>query len=186
MNFADYSSTVLKEIEQTLKQVDGSRLSEFSVQLWQSPKVFVAGAGRTGLVMRCFAMRLMHLGLYVQILGDTLTGAMKKEDCLLIGSGSGETPSLVSIAEKAQELGVRIVLFGLNPDSSIGKLASDCLRIPAPSPKLNHAAACHSIQPMGSLFEQSLLLTLDSLVGVMMHQKGMNSKSMFLNHANVE
>jgi D-arabinose 5-phosphate isomerase GutQ len=39
---------------------------------------------------------------------------------------------------------------------------------------------------MGSLFEQSLLLTLDSLVGVMMHQKGMNSKSMFLNHANVE
>ena len=63
MNFADYSSAVLKEIEQTLKQVDGSKLSEFSVQLWQSPKLFVTGAGRTGLVMRCFAMRLMHLGL---------------------------------------------------------------------------------------------------------------------------
>ncbi|HID41529.1 MAG TPA: 6-phospho-3-hexuloisomerase, partial [Pyrodictium sp.] len=36
-------------------------------------KVLVMGAGRSGLVGRAFAMRLMHLGFNVYVLGETIT-----------------------------------------------------------------------------------------------------------------
>lgn len=186
MKFNDYYPTVLKEIEDTLVQVDETTISNFAYHMLEAPRIFVAGVGRTGLVMRCFAMRLMHLGIEVQILGDITTTAVSQNDLLLIGSGSGKTDSLLSLAKKANNIGVHILLISINPDSSIGKLAQECLKIPAPSPKLTHKQKMTSIQPMGSLFEQSLFLTLDCLAGLLMHEKGMNSESLFLNHANLE
>ena len=66
------------------------------------------------------------------------------------------------------------------------RLAQECLKIPAPSPKLTHKQEMISIQPMGNLFEQSLLFTLDCLAGLLMHKKGMDSESLFLYHANLE
>ena len=155
-------------------------------QIMDAPRIFIAGVGRTGLVMRCFAMRLMHLGIKVQILGDITTTAISKNDLLLIGSGSGETGSLVSIATKAHKLGVRILLITINPDSSIGNMAQECLKIPAPSPKLTHKQDKTSIQPMGSLFEQTLLLTLECIAGMIMQEKNIDADSMFMNHANLE
>ena len=186
MKFNDYSSIVLKEIEETLGDIDQTNITYLMKQIIDAPRIFIAGVGRTGLVMRCFAMRLMHLGIKVQILGDITTTAISKNDLLLIGSGSGETGSLLSIAKKAQYLGVKTYLVTINPDSSIGTLVQTCLKIPAPSPKLSHKHEKTSIQPMGSLFEQTLLLTLECIAGMIMQEKKMDSDSMFMNHANLE
>ena len=186
MKFNDYYPTVLREIEETLGEVDKTNISNFVMQILHAPRIFIAGVGRTGLVMRCFAMRLMHLGIEVQILGDITTTAVSKNDLLLIGSGSGETGSLLSIAKKANNLGIHILLISINPDSSIANLAQECLKIPAPSPKLIHKQDKTSIQPMGSLFEQSLLLTLDCIVGMLIQEKQLDTDSIFMNHANLE
>ena len=147
-------------------------------------RIFVAGAGRTGLVMRSFAMRLMHLGFQVHIIGDTTTPSVDEKDILLIGSGSGNTSSLVSISENAKEIGVSTILFTIDSSSIIGKLSSMNICIPAPSPKLE--TNNHSVQPMGSLFEQSLMIVLDTLIWMLMLRKGIDSKAMFKNHANLE
>ena len=56
--------------------------------------VFVAGSGRSGLAMRSFAMRLIHLGLSAHVVGETTTPRITDRDLLLIGSGSGSTPGL--------------------------------------------------------------------------------------------
>ena len=186
MKFNDYYPTVLREIEETLGEVDKTNISNFVMQILHAPRIFIAGVGRTGLVMRCFAMRLMHLGIEVQILGDITTTAVSKNDLLLIGSGSGETGSLLSIAKKANNLGIHILLISINPDSSIANLAQECLKIPAPSPKLIHKQDKTSIQPMGSLFEQSLLLTLDCIVGMLIQENKLDADSIFMNHANLE
>ena len=186
MNFNDYYPTVLREIKKTLGDIDQKNITSLINQIMDAPRIFIAGVGRTGLVMRCFAMRLMHLGFKVQILGDITTTAISKNDLLLIGSGSGETGSLLSIAKKANNLGVKTYLITINPDSSIGKLTQECLKIPAPSPKLRHKHEKASIQPMGSLFEQTLLLTLECIAGMIMQEKKLNSDSMFVNHANLE
>ena len=186
MKFNDYSSIVFKEIEETLGDIDQTNITYLMKQIMDAPRIFIAGVGRTGLVMRCFAMRLMHLGIKVQILGEITTTAVSKNDLLLIGSGSGETGSLVSIATKAHNLGVHILLITINPDSSIGKMAQECLKIPAPSPKLTQKQDKTSIQPMGSLFEQSLLITLDCIVGMLKQEKNLDADRMFMNHANLE
>ena len=129
MKFNDYYPAVLKEIEETLGEIDETIISNFALQILDAPRIFIAGVGRTGLVMRCFAMRLMHLGIEVQILGDITTTAVSKNDLLLLGSGSGETGSLLSLAKKANNIGVHILLISIDPDSSIGKLAHDLILI---------------------------------------------------------
>ena len=109
MKFNDYYPTVLREIEETLGEIDQTKITYFLKQIMDAQRVFIVGVGRTGLIMRCFAMRLMHLGIEVQIIGDITTTAVGKNDLLLIGSGSGETGSILSIARKAHNLGVHIL-----------------------------------------------------------------------------
>ncbi|MDF2815557.1 MAG: 6-phospho-3-hexuloisomerase, partial [Paenibacillus sp.] len=43
-----------------------------------------------------------------------------------------------------------------------------------------------TIQPMGSLFEQTLLLFFDSAILRLMEKKGYDSTTMFGRHANLE
>ena len=61
------------------------------------------GAGRSGLVAKAFAMRLMHLGFTAYVVGETITPAMRPKDLLVIFSGSGRTKTIADIAETARE-----------------------------------------------------------------------------------
>ena len=63
--------------------------------------IFVAGAGRSGLAMKSFAMRLMHMGFDTYVVGETVTPSITDKAVLLIGSGSGSTSSLVSQCEQS-------------------------------------------------------------------------------------
>ena len=82
------------------------------------------------------------------------------------------------------------VLFTIDAASPLGALAAVTVVIPASSPKLGVAApprpAVASTQPMGSLFEQALLLVLDSVVLLLMERGGLEVGSMYARHANLE
>ena len=69
--------------------------------LTSSKNVFLLGQGRSGLVARAFAMRLMHLEIGVYVVGETITPAIDDDDCLLAISGSGETSYIISTAKIA-------------------------------------------------------------------------------------
>lgn len=186
MSTAEHIRQVIGELERTLAAVspqDAERLVEL---IQGARRVFVAGAGRSGLAMKAFAMRLMHLGLGAYVAGETVTPAMTKDDLLLIGSGSGETESLVAMAAKAQRLGGRLALVTIVADSRIGRLAEVVVGIPAPSPKARADHGATSIQPMGSLFEQSLLVFLDVVILRLMERMQLDSAAMFERHANLE
>ena len=132
-------------------------------------------------------MRLMHMGINVHVVGDVTTPAVSTGDLLLIGSGSGSTDSLVAMALKAKSLKTRIALITIDPDSPVGKIADIVVSIPAPSPKVKkHIDVVESRQPMGSLFEQSLSMLLDSVVIMLMQRNRLNADSMFGRHANLE
>ena len=185
-NFIAQSSTIISEIEKTINKIDDANVLKLIKQILSNKRIFVAGAGRTGLVMRSFAMRLMHLGFRVYLIGDITTPSIDENDILMIGSGSGNTSSLVNISEKAKEIGVSTILFTIDPSSVMGRLASIKICIPAPSPKLGHKKDYHSLQPMGSLFEQSLMIVLDTIIWMLMEKKGVDSNTMFKIHANLE
>jgi 6-phospho-3-hexuloisomerase len=104
---------------------------------------------------------------------------------LVLGSGSGETKGLVSMAEKARAIGAAIVLVTISPDSSLGRLADYIVKLPG-SPKDQADVSYATIQPMASLFEQTLLVFYDAVILRMMEQTGQTTGRMFGKHANLE
>ena len=186
MNIQTYISQILDELGETAGHICNSSAEKLADAIMDAQTVFVAGAGRSGLAMKSFAMRLMHIGFDTYVVGETVTPSITDKDVLLIGSGSGSTSSLVTSAKKAEAIGAPLCLLTIDQNSPIGKLADVVLTIPAPSPKVNRDLGFCSVQPMGSLFEQSLLLTLDAIILLLMEKTGKTPESMFNRHANLE
>lgn len=184
--FADTANSILDELRGALGRVDDDDAKALARAIADSPRLFVAGAGRSGLLLRCAAMRLMHLGKTVHVVGDTLTPSLAAGDLLLVASGSGETGGLVAVAAKARDLGARIAVVTANPASRLAALADILTPIDAPTPKAPVAGAAPSVQPMGSLFEQAMFLLLESLALELMRQANITSAEMFARHANLE
>ena len=177
---------ILDELKNTLATPDNASAVALVQALMEANRVFVAGAGRSGLMVRGFAMRLMHLGLDAAVVGETTTPAICDTDILLIGSGSGATASLCAHANKAHDIGARIALITIQAECPIGRLADITLTIPAPTPKIETDIGFQSIQPLGSLFEQCLLITLDALITLIMENMEGDGEAMFGRHANLE
>jgi len=181
------TSLVISELEVCLAKVSPESLKEAVGEIIAAKRVFLAGAGRSALGIRGFAMRLMHTGKTTYLVGETTTPGIGAGDLLVIGSGSGRTASLHSMAKTAQGAGARILLVTIDPSSPIGQLADRVIEIPTPSPKVVGAETKgRSIQPMGSLFEQSLFILLDCLVLLIMKEENLTSEEMFTRHANME
>jgi 6-phospho-3-hexuloisomerase len=178
-------AAILSELNRAADQISAEQLEQLTVALSSAGRVFVAGAGRSGLMMRAFAMRLMHIGLDVYVVGETVTRSLAKGDLLLIGSGSGETKSLVPMAEKARSLEATVGILTLSPASTIAALADIIVKLPgAPKDQADNEAS--TIQPMGSLFEQVLLLVCDAVILRLMEKQELSGRAMYGNHANLE
>ncbi len=178
---------IVAELGQCLTKVSPDSIETALDELSKTKRVFLAGAGRSALAIRGFAMRLMHMRKTVHVVGETTTPGITKDDLLIIGSGSGRTASLLAMAQKSKQIGARLMLITIDPQSPIGELADCVVQIPAPSPKTqSDKPLSKSIQPMGSLFEQSLFLLLDSMVLLLMDKENISSDEMFVSHANLE
>ncbi|GGI17843.1 6-phospho-3-hexuloisomerase [Gottfriedia solisilvae] len=185
MQTTQYLTEIIKEINLATDQIPDDAAEKLVDAIVQSNKIFVAGAGRSGFMVKSFAMRMMHMNLDSYVVGETITPNLEKGDMLIIGSGSGETKSLISIAQKAKSLGGVVVLVSIFPESSIGKLADITITLPG-SPKDKSKNHYQTIQPMGSLFEQTLLLLLDAVILRYMEKMGLDSQTMYGKHANLE
>lgn len=186
MNNNEVTRIIVDELSQTLSRIDNDKAQQFLDCLMEADEIFCAGAGRSGFQVKGFAMRLMHMGCKSYVVGETCTPNITDNGLLVICSGSGSTKSLVNHAQKAKEVGAKIALITINPDSPIAQMADVVIVIPAVSPKSAVQGDVVSIQPMGSLFEQSEGLFLDSIIVMLMERKGMDSDTMFGRHANME
>lgn len=186
MNNKEYANIVIDELTHTLTSIDETNADQFVNLIMQAEEVYCAGAGRSGFQVKGFAMRLMHMGVHSYVVGETCTPNISDNGLLVICSGSGETKSLVNHATKAKEMGAKIALITINPESSIAKMADVVIEISAPSPKSAKAGDIKSIQPMGSLFEQSEGIFMDISIMMLMEKKGLDSDTMFGRHANME
>lgn len=147
-------------------------------------RIFVLGAGRSGLALSMVGMRLMHLGLDVHIVGDATTPAIAPADLLLVASGSGSTAGIVRNAEEAKRVGATIVAITTKPDSPLAALASVTILVPA-AEKRDHRTTV-SEQYAGSLFEQVLLLLGDALFHASWLSSRRSAEQLWPRHANLE
>lgn len=151
-------------------------------EIRQAKRIYLAGAGRSGLIAKAFGMRLMHLGYESYIVGETITPSMKREDLLVVFSGSGETKSIAEIAEIAHRIGGRVALITANRSSGMGN-GADCVveldtRQETASEAETHfdvrqltgeyRSLSQSIAPLGTLFESASLIFADAIISALM------------------
>jgi 6-phospho-3-hexuloisomerase len=196
--FAEAVGEILKGISDAMEKVDPENVEDLVNELIRAHdegrRVMVVGAGRSSLVGRAFAMRLMHLGLNVYVLGETINPSVADGDIVLVISGSGSTALPVTVAEMAKKLGVRVLAMTSNPESPLGKLADLTVVVPGRS-KAAREDEYHSRQllgehesltPMGTLFENSSMVFLDSLIAELMDRLGVSEDEMKRRHAAIE
>ena len=179
-------TATLEEIQNALAQVDPLQCDRLIQRILRAAHIYTSGKGRSGLQMQAFAMRLMHLGLKVHFVGEVTTPGIAAGDLLLVGSGSGKTASLVQYSQRAKQAGADVALITTDPQSVIAGIADLVVEIPAPTPKAQRSSGLKSLQPMGTLFEQSLGILCDVLILQLMRAESIDAGEMFSRHANLE
>jgi len=192
VGFNQATAASLKEnlgliLEENLKMTDRIDFEQVALIipfLQKAERIFLTGAGRSGLSLKSAAMRLMHFGFTVFVAGETTTPAIRKGDLLIAASGSGTTSTIVKAAEKTVAAGAEVVAFSTTTDSPLAKLSSLVVILPA-AQKEDHGKTI-SAQYAGSLFEQGLLLLTDAIFQTMWAQDGTPAEELWKRHANLE
>jgi len=176
-----------------LSQVDGM-LEALLLARTEGRKVLIVGAGRSGLVGRAFAMRLMHLGFNIYVMGETITPSVGDGDLVLVISGSGSTTLPVTVAEMAKRLGAKVLVMTSHPNSPLGRTA-DHLVVVSGREMVAREEEYHarqllgeheSLAPMGTLFEDSCMVFLDSVIAELMTRLDVSDEEMKRKHAVIE
>jgi 6-phospho-3-hexuloisomerase len=172
------------EVAEAAGGVDPAQVAALASELRLAGRIFVTGAGRSGLVLKMAAMRLMHLGLTVHVVGETTAPAIRSGDLLLAASGSGTTASVVKAAETAAAHGARVAVYTTNSGSPLAAEAAAVVLIPA-AQKTDHRSAV-SRQYSGSLFEQSLFAVTEAVFHSLWDEDAAAPEELWLRHANLE
>ncbi|WP_299555467.1 6-phospho-3-hexuloisomerase [Seonamhaeicola sp.] len=177
---------ILNELSNTLHQIDVTQIEELETSIIKANRIFVAGKGRTGLQMKAFAMRLMHLGLKVFVVDDVTTPGIQQSDLLIIGSGSGRTESLNGYAKSALSNNADLAFITGNAQSPITNLSHNTVYIPASNFKSDNQGKKSSALIMGSLFEYTIGLLFDLMIIQLMNKLQQTEGAMNNRHANLE
>ncbi|MEM4311067.1 MAG: 6-phospho-3-hexuloisomerase [Nitrososphaerales archaeon] len=188
----------LTMVTQTISKVSEEDLSK-AVNILKEhhgSKILLIGMGRSGFVAKAFALRLLHLGFDVYVLGDTLVPSIGQKDLVIAISGSGTTRLILVAAEAAKNVGATVIAFTSFPDSPLAKLA-DCVIevkgriIGEDEGRRDYFArqilGLHEpLAPLGTLFEDSCMVLLDALISVMIKELNITEEEMGKRHANIE
>ncbi|MFA5331946.1 MAG: 6-phospho-3-hexuloisomerase [Methanoregula sp.] len=171
-------------------------VNNFIAELLNAKRVYVMGAGRSGLVAKGFAMRLMHLGLQSYVVGETITPAVHAGDAIVIFSGSGKTNTVADLAETAKSIGAHILLITSNAESRIGKIADCKVIIEHQRDDVDDDAAEYEIRqmlgdhksfaPLGTIFETTSMVFSDAVISRLMEITKTDETALKNRHANIE
>jgi len=156
-------------------------------------KVLLLGTGRSGFVGRAFALRLMHLGFNVYVMGETITPALSPEDLVVVISGSGTTTTVVAQAQVAKELGTKVIAITSHKDSPLGKISDHVVNVKGRT-KIDQDFDYDQRQikgeydnaPLGTMFELSVMVFLDCIIADLMQKLGVHELDLRKRHANTQ
>ena len=176
-----HQQLILDKITGILEATEESYDEKLTAMLDEAGRIFIAGAGRSKLVGNLFAMRLVHGGYNVNVVGEIVTPSIQAGDLLIVISGSGETEQLVAFTKSAKKIGAKIMLISSKASSTIGDMADGVFQIGREDLYGKVVG-----MPMGTVFELSTLLFLESTISHIIHEKGIPEEIMRERHANLE
>jgi 6-phospho 3-hexuloisomerase len=180
--FYDSIVYIQRKVKEILNKVSNDEIEKVKKLFFTSNRIFLYGAGRSGLVAKAFAIRLMHLGFQTFVIGETITAPVQKGDLVIIISGSGETIPAVMTAEIARNLEASVVSITGKRKSDIARFADITLYI---------SASCDDVErkkfaPLGTLFEASVWILLDGLIADLLESKKETEADMRGRHATLQ
>lgn len=185
LTFSQLNEKIMQELIACMQRIDEQSVECLVQELLAAEKVFVVGVGRVLIMLQAFVKRLNHLGIEAYYVGEVNEPAITGKDVLIVASGSGESVIPISITRVAQKYGPRIVYIGSNLSSTVASMSNLQVRIPCRT-KLNRSDELISVQPMSSMFEQSLLLFCDTLAYRIILEKDLIMEDLWYKHANLE
>ncbi|BAL98731.1 MAG: 6-phospho-3-hexuloisomerase [Caldilinea sp.] len=189
MQFSEWMQCVLSETTAALEGVQEGDAEKAVAMILSAPRVFVLGLGRSGLILRMFAMRLMQIGLRAYVVGDATTPAIGAGDLLIVLSGSGRTETVLLLARKAKDYGARVLAITGRSEAPLAQLADMRLVLPVSSPKAASPEgdrAAYSRLPLADAFEQAASICLICIGAMLAAQCGQDNAAMMQRHANLE
>lgn len=173
---------IQSRVDEILDKVSQNNIKKIKNLFFISNHIFVYGSGRSGLVAKAFAIRLVHLGFQTFVIGETITRPVQKGDLVVIVSGSGETIPAVMTAEISQNLGANVVSITAKKNSEIAKFADVTLFI-----SINYKdKERKKYAPLGTLFEASVWILLDAIIADLLDSKDETEDLMRKRHATLE
>ena len=197
-HFAQAYEELIKSISAALRGLDREEVKTLLESLMDTrtrgKKVLVVGAGRSGLVGKAFAMRLMHLGFQVFVLGETINPNVGEGDMVIVISGSGKTTVPLAAAQMAKSLNAKVVAVTSQEESPLAQTSDLVVDIPGREDiaaedeyHMRQLKGQHeSLAPMGTMFEDTTMIFLDSIIAELMNRLGLSVDSMRLRHATIE
>jgi len=189
---------IVESLSKSLKNIDEKQVSKLVEILLEAKnrgkKILVIGAGRSGLVGRAFAMRLMHLNFNVHVIGETITPAVEEDDILLAISGSGTTTTVVTAAKIAKKVKAKVVAITSYPRSPLGRCSDHTVVIYGRTKVAGkkdyfsrQILGVHEpLAPLGTLFEAAASIFFDALIVELMHRLGKTEEELKKRHATIE
>lgn len=174
---------ILKEITSVITQIKEDNLTKILNKIPKNNRIFVDGEGRSGFQAKSFAMRLMHIGYQIYVMGETITPAIRQGDIYIAISGSGKTKNTVNNTLVAKKLGATIIAVTSKQDSDLAKIADETILVPG---KVKNDKTTTSIQLLSSLFDQSVHIVLDCLCLMLSKRDNISEEIANKNHINIE
>ncbi|TFG67923.1 MAG: SIS domain-containing protein, partial [Methanomassiliicoccus sp.] len=151
---------------------------KFVDAIMESRRIFIYGVGRSGLIAKAFAIRLVQMGLEVYFVGETITPIVEEGNLVIIVSHTGETMSAIQTANIVRRVGARVITITANAHSKLASASNLVMLIHPPKDDDRKTLA-----PLGTLFENATLIYLDSMVARLMEKLGQSEGSLRKRHA---
>lgn len=182
-----------EHLENLADKLDKNSVRQMLEDIMAAKRIFVMGAGRSGLVGRAFAMRLMHLGLSSHVVGETTTPAVSKDDLVIAISGSGQTRSISNLGRVTKEIGAKLITITSNSESVLGELSDTVIVLPGRTKDdaggyvERHMRGEYTyLTPLGTSFETSASVFLDAVIAELIFITGASEEDLKSRHTNIE
>ncbi len=183
--FKELSQNAVKELAEVFDRIGDADVEPLLKAIEDHQRIFTLGAGREGLGVRAFTMRLMHLGKDAHWAWDDTTPAINPGDLFICACGSADVGHENYMCEQAKNAGATLLLVTASGEGVLTKIADTVVKVPAAAYRAT-GDFVKSTQLMGNLFEQTLLIYFDMIVMALRERLGIKAEEMVARHRNIE
>lgn len=169
---------IIERIKQSLEATQIPERQEFIQAILKADKIFIYGVGRSGVMGKAFAIRLVQLGLKVFFIGETITPIVEPSDLVIIVSNTGETMSAIQTANIVGRVGAKVVAVTAKKHSKLAHAASMIIHLNVRADEEDKKLA-----PLGTIFENTALIFLDSIIADLLKELNETETGMRARHA---